>query len=471
MKMLQPCNETLWGLAAGYGELASRFISDTSSRLSFAELASGPERRTATETFRNRSVLLYTSDQLGTTLALTALDGTARRLVICPAKFPQEWLPAVMHRADIDAIVSDQLEAFDGCAVMPGVLSRPEDLAPPGQDAGQIPTEWILFTSGTTGIPKLVVHTLQTLVGPVSRVRSLGAHSVWSTFYDIRRYGGLQILLRAFVAGGSMVLSSPGETPAEFVKRLATEGVTHISGTPSHWRLALMSGAQKLIAPHYVRMSGEVADQAIIAALRATYSDAAISHAFASTEAGVVFDVNDGEAGFPARFVDSEDSAVALRIKDGSLRVRSTRVAHRYLGAGMPPLTDVDGFVDTGDMIEPAGDRYYFVGRREGIINIGGQKVHPEEVEAVINQHPQVRMSLVKARRSPIVGTIVVADVVPRSSRPSPDGNYSMDLDGLPREILQVCRETLAPFKVPASIRIVPRLEISPAGKLVRGRA
>ena len=50
-------------------------------------------------------------------------------------------------------------------------------------------------------------------------------------------------------------------------------------------------------------------------------------------------------------------------------------------------LTDSEGFVDTGDMVELRGDRYYFVGRRGGIINIGGLKVHPEEIEAVINRH------------------------------------------------------------------------------------
>ena len=75
-------------------------------------------------------------------------------------------------------------------------------------------------------------------------------------------------------------------------------------------------------------------------------------------------------------------------------------------------LTDEEGFVDTGDMVELRGDRYHFVGRRGGIINIGGLKVHPEEIEAVINRHDEVRMSRVKSRKSPITGAIVVADVV-----------------------------------------------------------
>ena len=71
-----------------------------------------------------------------------------------------------------------------------------------------------------------------------------------------------------------------------------------------------------------------------------------------------------------------------------------------------------EGFVDTGDALELRGDRYYFVGRRDGIINVGGLKVHPEEVEAVINRHPRVRMSLVRTRKNPITGALVVADVV-----------------------------------------------------------
>ena len=63
-------------------------------------------------------------------------------------------------------------------------------------------------------------------------------------------------------------------------------------------------------------------------------------------------------------------------------------------------------------MVELRGERYHFAGRRGGIINVGGLKVHPEEIEAVINRHPQVRMSLVRPKTSPITGAIVIADVV-----------------------------------------------------------
>ena len=140
---------------------------------------------------------------------------------------------------------------------------------------------------------------------------------------------------------------------------------------------------------------------------------ARIGHAYASTEAGVGFDVNDGREGFPASLIGAPGE-VEMKVVDGTLRIRSPRAAIRYVGTGAAALADPDGFVDTGDMLEQRGDRYHFAGRKGGIINVGGLKVHPEEVEAVINRHPQVRMSLVHPRKSPITGAIVVAEVVLR---------------------------------------------------------
>src|ERR1700683_933444 len=101
-----------------------------------------------------------------------------------------------------------------------------------------------------------------------------------------------------------------------------------------------------------------------------------------------------------------------MMVRDGTLWIRSTRTASAYVGRDAAALRDSDGYVDTGDMVELRGERYHFVGRRGGIINVGGLKVHPEEIEAVINRDDAVRMSRVKARKSPITGAIVAADVV-----------------------------------------------------------
>jgi acyl-coenzyme A synthetase/AMP-(fatty) acid ligase len=149
--------------------------------------------------------------------------------------------------------------------------------------------------------------------------------------------------------------------------------------------------------------------------------------------------------------------AVEMRAEDGSLRIRSPRTASRFVGSS--DLLKEDSFVDTGDMVELRGTRYYFTGRRSGVINVGGLKIHPEEVEAVINRHPAVRLSRVSGRRSPITGAIVIAEVV------LGDGE---DRDKVQAEILRDCRASLKSFQVPAMVRVVPKLELSAGGKLVR---
>ena len=201
--------------------------------------------------------------------------------------------------------------------------------------------------------------------------------------------------------------------------------------------------------------------------MRRAFPSASIGHAYASTEAGVGFAVNDGLEGFPASMIGQSRDGVEMKVVDGSLRIRSRRTAHAYVGRRAAALTDAEGFVDTGDMVELRGDRYHFVGRRGGIINIGGLKVHPEEVEAVINRHHSVRMSLVKGRANPITGSIIVADIVLKDA----GGAVEADAREVRNDILRSCRAALPPHKVPASIRFVPSLEVTPAGKLVRGNA
>jgi acyl-coenzyme A synthetase/AMP-(fatty) acid ligase len=167
--------------------------------------------------------------------------------------------------------------------------------------------------------------------------------------------------------------------------------------------------------------------------------------------------------GFPENLVGQQGTRVELKIADGSLRIRSSGTARSYLGTA-ERLRDDEGFVDTGDIIELREGRYYFIGRRGGIINVGGLKVHPEEIEAVINRHPEVRMSLVRGRKNSITGAIVVADVVLREKL-DPAAQRSLELK---QEILRACRERLAQHKVPAAIRFVPSLDLSSAGKTAR---
>ncbi len=445
------------------GATADAVFFDRAARVRVADLVCRTSLCGGRADLGGRAVLLVTASQLTAALALIELDGMVRRLLILPPDVDPDHLGALIAGAEIDAVVTDgtlppQLAGLPVRVVCtPGIVP----LAEPPRACER--TEWVLLTSGTTGVPKMVAHSVAGLTAALAPSAS-AEPVVWGTFYDIRRYGGLQIFLRAVLGGASLVLSSAGEPVAEHLARLARHGVTHLSGTPSHWRRALMSPEIGRIAPRYVRLSGEIADQAILDALRAAFPRADIGHAYASTEAGVVFAVDDGRAGFPARFLNGARNGVEIKIVDGCLRIRSPGAALRYVGgAKTAALHDGDGFVDSGDMVERQGDRYVFVGRQGGIINVGGLKVHPEEVEAVINRHPRVRMSLVRAKRSPFTGALVVADIV-LTAPAAAAGNEAELRD----DILKLCRGALPRHKVPAAISFVPALAVAATGKLAR---
>ncbi|GLI92868.1 class I adenylate-forming enzyme family protein [Methylocystis echinoides] len=408
-----------------------------------------------------KSVLIALAAQFDAALALLELDGVARRIVVVPPDFGAEHLRSAIRQAGVDVVLCDR-GGFDG-----DLGTERVDVSEPAPDASPRPapieTQWVLPTSGTTGEPKLVAHTLEGLAGAISAADD--ASRVWGTFYDIRRYGGLQIFLRAAIGGAPLVIGDADELLSDHLSRLGEMGVTHVSGTPSHWRRVLMSGEASRIAPRYIRLSGEIADRAILDAISAAYPEATIVHAYASTEAGVGFEVSDGREGFPARYLDGL-AGVDMRIVNGSLHLRSARTASHYVGRDDLRLKDDEAFVDTDDLVEVSGDRCFFRGRRAGTINVGGLKVHPEEVEQIVNQHEAVRMSLVKRRRSPIIGDLLVVDVV-LTDGAGDDARQS----GLRAEILANCRARLERHKIPAMVRFVPTLPMSAAGKLLRREA
>jgi acyl-CoA synthetase (AMP-forming)/AMP-acid ligase II len=227
-----------------------------------------------------------------------------------------------------------------------------------------------------------------------------------------------------------------------------------------------MSPSIQQLNPKYVRLSGEAPGQAILNNLRETFPNARIVHAFASTEAGLAFEVDDAMAGFPPSAMTSIPG-VEIAIREAMMRIRSAGNANRYLGENAPLLKDPEGWVNTWDLVEMRDGRYFFCGRNDGVINVGGLKVHPEEVESVIGRHPEVQMCVVRAKKSHITGALVVADVVLRQSGSGEERRPQ----SIEEDILQICRANLQAHKVPAVIRIVPMLAMSGAGKVLRGNA
>src|SRR5262245_7948876 len=193
MKMPQTSSKSLRDFLSGTP--AGCFLGTANASVPMDALVGGTSLDVAPDALAGRSVLLATPDQLTTALALIELDGVARRLVLCPPDLPSEQLASVITTAQVDALVCAK-----GCVRL-GALAEPilqvtcgtviNPAVVPATDRRE--TEWVLLTSGTSGAPKMVVHTLATVTGAIKPDPHRKPDMVWGTFYDIRRYGGLQI--------------------------------------------------------------------------------------------------------------------------------------------------------------------------------------------------------------------------------------------------------------------------------------
>lgn len=429
-------------------------------------LASGPTRLTfgdaieAAQVARQglradgARVFLNLSDAATALVALAALDGVAEAVILSSPALDAETLAALASAASADVILTDRKDVSSDIPVVADLAAI--DL-PPREHLG--PTSWVMTTSGTTGQPKLVVHSFDSLTRTTKRDQSRGRGQVWGLLYDYTRFAGLQVVLQTLLSGASLIVPLADLPLDERIAILGREGVTHLSATPTLWRKILMTPGAEALPLRQVTLGGEIADDAVLSALIRRYADARVTHIFASTEAGVGFSVTDGRAGFPETYLQTPPLGIDLKVEDDQLLVRNPLVAPEYLG-GRGELAR-DGWVNTGDQVRVEAGRVLFMGRSNGVINVGGDKVHPEEVEATILSHPQVEMAQVYAKKNPIVGALVAADIQPVAGL--------ADAAALRNELKTWLAERLERHKVPAFIRMVEKFETNAAGKLKRG--
>jgi len=437
-----PEHQVLWSFASGDATAGAML-----------EIVAG----IAGEAFRGRRVLLDIRDPRRLVAAVIALDGLARQVLILPGGSEEV-------RNQIAAQFGPDLRLVDGPA--PGSLEACPGLSPGADGPAREEaweTEWVLSTSGTTGVPKLVAHNLRSLRRTAQARSDRAGAYVWGLLYDLGRFAGLQVFLNALIAGSRLIVP-PQELPLrQQLQMLAEKGCNALSATPTLWRQFLMYDLAGEFSMKQITLGGETADQAILTALRKAFPAARIVHIYASTEAGVGFSVRDGRAGFPRAFTEAPQGGVSLKVGgNGHLLLRPPFRGQSYLGdAG--GLFDEDGFLDTGDLLRSEGDRFYFAGRSSGAINVGGSKVQPSEIEEAAYGFPGVLMARAYARKSHFTGAVVELEVVMDPQLPvGPE---------LKEQLLGHFSRQLAPFKVPALIRIVEHIQVGGAGKLSRGES
>lgn len=320
-------------------------------------------------------------------------------------------------------------------------------------------TTWIIPTSGTTNIPKLVAHTFKSLTRTAKSDIEKGKDYRWGLVFDIYRFSGIQVFLQAMLSGSTLIVSESDMSMTEILNNLIKNDCNALSATPSFWRKVMMSKEVSGLDFKVITLGGEIADENILQALKMNFPNAKILHIYASTEAGVGFSVNDTHTGFPYSYIENGINDISLKLSNtNTLMIKNEQQTQKYLSNN--DLYLEDGFIDTGDIVEIKGDRVYFLGRDSGAINVGGNKVQPEEVENILITFTIVHAAFVYAKKNPMMGSIVCADIVLNDN--------TADEKIAKSEILKFCREKLENYKVPAIVKFVDELETTHSGKLKR---
>lgn len=293
---------------------------------------------------------------------------------------------------------------------------------------------WLL-TSGSTGRPKRIGHTLESL----TTVTADQPPRTWLLPYSPGTYAWWQVVTISLTQQDQgLVVIEPHELE-DWPLTAAEHGVTAASGTPTFWRQAIYRDPEALAAVplEQITLGGEPVDQAILDQLRDLFPKARISWIYASSEVGASIVVHDGQAGFPREWLHRapDPDRPMLSVEGDELVIRSP-----HHGAGLV------GAVHTGDRIEYVGDRVLITGRLDtDEINVGGSKVSAGVVRGVLMAHPSVAWARVFARKAPLVGRMVAAEVVVNQSLgPITD-----------TDLVQWCSSRLPDYGVPRRIKFL----------------
>ncbi|MCA8866734.1 MULTISPECIES: ANL family adenylate-forming protein [unclassified Halomonas] len=408
------------------------------------------------------AVVVYCKDIVDQARMLIALDGTASSICPISTRMSKTDISSILNQHSFSHVVTDlpieETALFTEKGLTIVSTSEPKPAATDEKPVEWIKTTWLVPTSGTTASPKLVLHSLDTLARmALKTTQTESMPHVWALFYDVTRFAGYQVFFQALLGGHTLVVPDLTAPMNECVKFCLLTGVTHISATATLWRKILMCPGSEKLNLQQITLGGEAADETILVALNKSFPRARITHVYASTEAGVGISVSDGKAGFPLSFLDDNAAVVQSTIRDDHLFLRSRGAGQRY--AGEQSLSNEEGWINTGDLVSVEGDRFYIVGRASGVLNIGGDKVIPEQVRHVLLEHENILEAHVYGKKNPFTGTLVVADIKLRDSLDESESRVDIE---------NFITEKLAPYQRPKVIRFIDEIKTNLTGKMVQ---
>jgi acyl-coenzyme A synthetase/AMP-(fatty) acid ligase len=305
----------------------------------------------------------------------------------------------------------------------------------------------ILFSSGSSGIPKAMIHNLDALIDSFKnrRVKTLN----FLIFLMFDHIGGLNTIFSCLAMGAPMVFPM-NRNPIEICQLISKNKINILPASPTFLNLILLSGAHlnfDLSSLRMITYGTEPMPSSLLQRLKDTFPSVKFSQTFGTSETGISQMVSKSST---SNFMRFEDSSTEQKVINGELYIRSKTQVLGYLNSNMDRFT-VDGWFRTGDLVEETSDGYFrIIGRNTEVINVGGEKVLPSEVESVLYQFNKVHDCIVFGESNPITGQIVVAKILYSDNLP---------LTQIKNEIRGFCKNKLEKFKIPAKIILMSEAE------------
>lgn len=294
----------------------------------------------------------------------------------------------------------------------------------------------IIYTSGTVGIPKGAVHNAEALLSRFLKIRK-PYHTLGSLLFD--HIGGIDVLFTTLSSGGTFVVANDFSSK-QICRLIEKNRVELFPATATLLKMILLSedfARHDFSSVKVIAYGSEIMPEILLARLQSIFPNAILKQTFGMTELGTLSTTSRSSNSTYLKFMGKEQ----IRIVDNRLFIKAPGSMMGYINAPNP--IDSNGWMDTEDEVEVDGEWMRILGRQTDIINIGGQKVYPSEVESVISELPSIREVTVLGEKNMLTGSIVTAHV-----------SLTDDIDDneIRKIIRQHCREKLAPYKVPQKI-------------------
>ena len=311
----------------------------------------------------------------------------------------------------------------------------------------------IIFSSGSTGEPKAAIHDFSNLLNKF-RVERNTLRTITFLLFD--HWGGINTLLYIFSNAG--LIGVPIErTPDKICEFIEKYKIELLPTTPTFINLILMSRAYKrydISSLKIVSYGTEAMPESTLKLFHNLFPKIKLKQTYGLTELGVMRTKSRSSGSLWLK-VGGED--YQTKIIDNTLFIKAKCSILGYLNAESP--YDKDGWYNTGDIVKQDGEWIRFLGRDSDIINVGGQKVYPAEVESVLLEMDNINDVSVFSKDNPIMGKIVAARINLENEEP---------VNSLKKRIRKYCKSRLESFKIPAYIEITKEIQVSDRFKKAR---